>query len=121
MPFELRVALRYLTARRKQAFISLISAISVLGVIVGVMALMVALGLMTGLQRGIRSMILGATSHVSVFPVGGEGLEDYLGVAYTVRTLPGIVGSAPAVYGKGLLSGPACSPQVVTLKGILPD
>ena len=52
MPFELRIALRYLTARRKQAFISVISAISVLGVVVGVMALMVALGLMTGLQRG---------------------------------------------------------------------
>jgi len=44
MPFELRIALRYLTARRKQAFISVISAISVLGVVVGVMALMVALG-----------------------------------------------------------------------------
>src|SRR6185503_2058651 len=115
MPFELQVALRYLTARRKQAFISVISSISVLGVVVGVMALMVALGLMTGLQRGIRSMILGATSHVSVFPKGGEGMADYLQVAETVRTIPGVVGSAPAVYGKGLVSGPAGSPQVVTL------
>jgi lipoprotein-releasing system permease protein len=118
--FELRVALRYLTARRKQAFISLISAISVLGVIVGVMALMVALGLMTGLQRGIRTMILGATSHLGVYRAGNDGLEDYERVVEEVRSLPGVVGSAPAVYGKGLLSSPAGSPDVVTIKGIVP-
>jgi ABC-type lipoprotein release transport system permease subunit len=66
MPFELRIALRYLTARRKQAFISVISAISVLGVVVGVMALM-ALGLMTGLQRGVRSRSWARLPH-SIFP-----------------------------------------------------
>jgi len=119
MPFELRVALRYLTARRKQAFISLISAISVLGVVVGVMALMVALGLMTGLQRGIRSMILGATSHVTVYS-GAGGMEEYASVVEAVRTVPGVLGSAPAVYGKGLVSSTAGSPAVVTVKGIVP-
>jgi lipoprotein-releasing system permease protein len=120
MAFELKVAIRYLTARRKQAFISVISAISVLGVVVGVMALMVALGLMTGLQRGIRTMILGATSHVGVYRSGGDGVEDYDRVVEAVRTLPGVLGSAPAVYGKGLLSSPAGSPDVVTIKGIIP-
>ena len=121
MSFELRVAVRYLTARRKQAFISLISAISVLGVVVGVMALMVALGLMTGLQRGIRGMILGATAHVSVYRAGTEGMEDYGRVVETVRGVPGVLGSAPAVYGKGLLTAVAGSPQVITLKGIVPS
>ena len=120
MHFELKVAIRYLTARRKQAFISVISAISVLGVVVGVMALMVALGLMTGLQRGIRTMILGATSHVGVYRSGGDGVEDYDRVVEAVRTLPGVLGSAPAVYGKGLLSSPAGTPDVVTIKGIIP-
>jgi lipoprotein-releasing system permease protein len=120
MAFELKVAVRYLTARRKQAFISVISAISVLGVVVGVMALMVALGLMTGLQRGIRTMILGATSHVGVYRSGGDGVEDYDRVVEAVRTLPGVLGSAPAVYGKGLLSSPAGTPDVVTIKGIVP-
>jgi lipoprotein-releasing system permease protein len=120
MAFELQVALRYLTARRKQAFISLISAISVLGVVVGVMALMVALGLMTGLQRGIRGMILGATSHVSVYSAGSTGMEGYTSVVEAVRTVPGVRGSAPAVYGKGLVSSPAGSPAVVTIKGIVP-
>jgi lipoprotein-releasing system permease protein len=120
MAFELKVAIRYLTARRKQAFISVISAISVLGVVVGVMALMVALGLMTGLQRGIRTMILGATSHLGVYRSGGDGVEDYDRVVEAVRTLPGVLGSAPAVYGKGLLSSPAGTPDVVTIKGIVP-
>ena len=58
VPWELRVAVRYLTARRKQAFISLISGVAVVGVAVGVMAVLVALGLMTGLQSEIRTRIL---------------------------------------------------------------
>src|SRR3970282_1222999 len=101
MAFELKVALRYLTARRKQAFISVISAISVLGVVVGVMALFVALGLMTALQGEIRSKILGATPRLSVFRAGGGGIEEYLQVTAAVRQVPGVLGSAPAVYGKG--------------------
>ena len=75
MPFELFVALRYLLARRKQAFISLISLISMLGVAVGVMALLIALALMTGLQGELRDRILGSAAHVYVFKAGG--IEDY--------------------------------------------
>jgi lipoprotein-releasing system permease protein len=119
MPFELRIALRYLTARRKQAFISVISAISVLGVVVGVMALMVALGLMTGLQREIRSKILGATAHISIFRSGNEPFDNYREVVAKVRTVPHVLGSAPAVYGKGLMITAGGS-AVATLKGIVP-
>jgi lipoprotein-releasing system permease protein len=119
MPYELRIALRYLTAKRKQAFISVISFISVLGVVVGVMALMVALGLMTGLQAEIRTKILGTTSHVSVFRSGNEPFEDYRRVAEEVRKVPGVTGSAPTVYGKALLSTSG-GDAVATLKGIVP-
>jgi lipoprotein-releasing system permease protein len=119
MPFELQVALRYLTARRKQAFISVISSISVLGVVVGVMALMVALGLMTGLQREIRSRILGATAHISVFKSRSDGLHDYREVVERVRKAPRVQGAAPAFYGKGLLTSGTGS-AVATLKGIVP-
>ncbi|PYQ45401.1 MAG: permease [Acidobacteria bacterium] len=119
MPFELRIALRYLTARRKQAFISVISAISVLGVVVGVMALMVALGLMTGLQREIRSKILGATAHISIFRSGNEPFDNYRDVVAKVRTVPHVLGSAPTVYGKGLMITAGGS-AVATLKGIVP-
>ena len=66
LPFELFVALRYLLARRKQAFISLISLISILGVMVGVMALLIALALMTGLQGELRDRIVGSAAHVYV-------------------------------------------------------
>jgi len=119
MPFELQVALRYLTARRKQAFISVISSISVLGVVVGVMALMVALGLMTGLQREIRSRILGATAHLSVFKSRGDTFDDYRDVVERVRKAPRVQGAAPALYGKGLLTSGTAS-AVATLKGIVP-
>jgi lipoprotein-releasing system permease protein len=120
MPFELRIALRYLTAKRKQAFISVISAISVLGVVVGVMALMVALGLMTGLQGEIRHKILGATAHISIFRGGGEPFENHADVAEKVRTVPGVLGTAPALYGKVLLTS-AVGSAVATLKGIVPE
>ncbi len=120
LPFELRIALRYLTARRKQAFISLISAISTLGVVVGVMALLIALGLMTGLQSEIRSKILGATAHLSIFRSGRDPFEDYREVVDAVRKMPGVQGTAPALYGKGLLTSAAGS-AVATLKGIQPE
>src|SRR5438445_8215720 len=106
MPYELLIALRYLTAKRKQAFISIISAISVLGVVVGVMALMVALGLMTGLQREIRSKILGATAHVSIFRSGNDPFDNYRQVVEAARKVPRVLGAAPAVYGTALLTTP---------------
>jgi lipoprotein-releasing system permease protein len=119
MPFELQIALRYLTARRKQAFISLISAISVLGVTVGVMALMIALGLMTGLQGEIRSRILGATAHISIFRSQSSAFGNYREVAEAVRKIPHVEGCAPALYSKALLTS-ATSSAVATLKGIVP-
>ena len=119
MPWELRVAVRYLTARRKQAFISVISAVAVMGVAVGVMAVLIALGLMTGLQSEIRARILGATAHVSVFRTEGASYEDLLGAVETVRQVPGVVGAAPSVYGKALLTTPTGA-AAATLKGIVP-
>ena len=119
MPWELRVALRYLTARRKQAFISVISAVAVMGVAVGVMAVLIALGLMTGLQSEIRARILGATAHVSVFRTEGASYEDLLAAVDKVREVPGVVGTAPAVYGKALLTTPNGA-AAATLKGIVP-
>ncbi|MGE0454091.1 MAG: FtsX-like permease family protein [Vicinamibacteria bacterium] len=120
MPFELRIALRYLTARRKQAFISLISGISVVGVSVGVMALLIALGLMTGLQGELRSKILGTTAHLSIFRAGGGLFDDYDEVSRKLRGVPDVLGSAPAIYGKALLSS-AASSAVATVKGVKPS
>jgi lipoprotein-releasing system permease protein len=119
MTWELQVALRYLVAKRKQAFISLISGVAVLGVTIGVAAVLIALGLMTGLQSEIRARILGATAHVSVFRAMAEPLEDPQAVLRKVRGVPGVAGAAPALYGKALLTG-AGGAAVATLKGIVP-
>ena len=119
MTWELRVALRYLVAKRKQAFISLISGVAVLGVTIGVAAVLVALGLMTGLQSEIRARILGATAHVSVFRAGAEPLGEPEAVLRRVRGVPGVAGAAPALYGKALLTS-AGGAAVATLKGIVP-
>ncbi len=75
VPFELQIALRYLLAKRKQAFISVISLVSTLGVIVGVMAPVIALALMTGLQQEYRDRILGSNPHIFVWKA--SGITDY--------------------------------------------
>src|SRR6476469_10368468 len=102
MPFELHIALRYLLARRKQAFISVISLISTLGVAVGVAAVVIALALMTGLQQELRDRILGSNPHVYVSKVGG--IDDYQAEVARLRQTPHVVGAAPEVLGQGLIS-----------------
>ena len=102
LPFELHVALRYLLAKRKQAFISVISLISTLGVTVGVMALIIALALMTGLQQELRDRILGSNAHVYVFK--RSGIVDYHAEAAKLTALPHVLGAAPAIQGIGLLT-----------------
>jgi lipoprotein-releasing system permease protein len=117
LPFEIHIALRYLLARRKQAFISVISLVSTLGVIVGVMALVLALALMTGLQQELRNRILGATAHIFVWKHGG--ISDYQAESAALRTVPHVTGAAPAIIGKALIST-SRGEAFITLKGIDP-
>jgi lipoprotein-releasing system permease protein len=117
MPFEFFIALRYLLAKRKQAFISLISLISTLGVAVGVMALIVALGLMTGLQGELRDRILGSMAHVYVWHTGG--ITDYHEDVQKLEKVDSVIGAAPAIDDQALLtSGDAKA--FITVKGIDP-
>jgi lipoprotein-releasing system permease protein len=118
MSFSWFIAVRYLTARRKQAFISLISLVSILGVGVGVMALVIANALMTGVQGEMRDRIVGATAHINVYKTGGGGLLDVdAEVAKMMR--PGVAGAAPVVTGMGLLSVGGAR-AAVQIKGIDP-
>ncbi|MFQ5790047.1 MAG: ABC transporter permease, partial [Acidobacteriota bacterium] len=119
MPFELLIAVRYLLAKRKQVFISVISSISTLGVVVGVMTLLIALAIMTGFQGEVRSRILGAASHLSIYSVRYRALSDYRQVVESVEAVPGIEGAAPVLYGKALVSS-ATGSALVTLKGVEP-
>jgi lipoprotein-releasing system permease protein len=117
MPFELQIALRYLLAKRRQVFISVISLVSTLGVTVGVMALVIALAIMTGLQQEMRDRILGSTAHVYVWKNGG--IEDYRAEIARLKQVPGVVGGAPSIVGKALMSSPT-GQSFVTIKGIDP-
>jgi lipoprotein-releasing system permease protein len=119
MPFELLISLRYLLAKRKQVFISVISAISTLGVVVGVTILLIALAIMTGFQGELRARILGAASQLSVYSTQGRAIADYQRVVDVLSSLAGIEGASPALYGKALVSSVTGS-GLVTLKGIDP-
>jgi lipoprotein-releasing system permease protein len=119
LSFELFVAIRYLLARRKQAFISLISFISIIGVAVGVMALLIALALMTGLQGELRDRIVGSSAHVYVHRIGG--IDDPAAEIRKLLAVPRVTGAAPAVLGKGLVTSGADKEEVIELKGIVPD
>lgn len=110
MPFELHVALRYLTARRY-------SVVSVLGVGVGVMALVIALALMTGLQSELRDRILGATAHVFVWKQ--SGLADYASEVAALKKIPHVIGAAPAILGKAMITSQS-GEAFISLKGIDP-
>jgi lipoprotein-releasing system permease protein len=117
IPIDLSIALRYLLKRQGGGFLTVIATISVLGTAVGVMALFIALGLMTGLQGELKTRILGATAHVSVFKSRGAPFDDPTGVAARVARVPGVLGAAPSFYGKALVSSPS-SQSVATIKGI---
>ena len=117
MSFELFIALRYLFARRKQAFISLISLISMIGVCVGVMALVIALALMTGLQGELRDKILSSQAHIYVWKTGS--ITDYAPEVAKLRQVPGVVGAAPTIFGKALITA-GDSQAFISVKAIDP-
>jgi lipoprotein-releasing system permease protein len=117
MPFELFVALRYLLAKRKQAFISLISLISTAGVAVGVMALIIALALMTGLQGELRDRILGSMAHVYVWRTGG--ITDYHQDVERLQKVDGVIGAAPALDDQAMIINGDVQ-AFINLKGVDP-
>jgi lipoprotein-releasing system permease protein len=118
MPFELQIALRYLLAKRRQVFISVISLVSTIGVTVGVMALIIALALMTGLQNELRDRILGSSAHVYVWKP--SGLVDYRAEVAKMKEIPGVAGAAPAILGKALVTSDR-GEGFITVKGIDPE
>ncbi len=117
IPLDLAIALRYLLKRQGGGFLTVIATIAVLGIAVGVMALFIALGLMTGLQGEIRGRILGATAHVSVFKSRGELFDDPTGIAAKVGALQGVLGAALQIQIIGHLQK-APAPQLPVLRGV---
>ncbi len=117
VPYELQIALRYLLARRRQAFISIISFVSTLGVTVGVLALILAMAMMTGLQSELRDRILGSTAHAYVFKT--TGIQDYRAEIAELQKIPGVAGAAPALMGRAIAQSPSVD-TFINFKGIDP-
>jgi len=117
MGYERFIAGRYLTARRKQAFISVITVISTIGIAIGVAALIIAVALITGFQKDVQDKILGATSHLMISDVMGEGLDDYEAAAAKIRPMAGVTSVSPVAYGMVLLQG-SSKAQGAMLKGM---
>ncbi len=118
MRFELFVAARYLRAKRKQAVISVITVISILGVAAGVMALVVALAINNGFRSTLQRNLLGATAHISILEKEpGYGIQNWEPLAAKLAKLPHVTSASPSLYGSAFLSGPRQSSGCV-LKGI---
>ncbi len=103
MRYELFIGLRYLRAKRKEAFISLITIISMLGVMIGVMTLNIVLAVMTGFEEDLRDRILGFNPQVIVLSFNGT-ISDYDTVVQRIGKVPGVVAAAPFIYGQVMLS-----------------
>jgi lipoprotein-releasing system permease protein len=116
--FELFIARRYLRAKRKQVVISVITAISVIGVAAGVMALVIALAINNGFRSTLERNLLGLTAHVSIQEKTiGEGIEDWEQLSMRLARLPHVKTASPALYDVGFLSGPV-NGDGISIKGI---
>jgi lipoprotein-releasing system permease protein len=120
MRFELFVATRYLRAKRRQAFIGVITGISVLGVAAGVASLIIALAVNNGFRQDLQARLLGSTSHISLLRVESDGISDWRPLLESLSKQPHVMAAAPAIYEQVLISrGPRARGAVI--KGMLPQ
>ncbi len=119
MRFELFIASRYLRAKRRQALVGVITAISIIGVAAGVAALIIALAITNGMRRDLQQRLLGSTAHVELMRVASDGIEDWRALTDRLRHLPHVTAAAPALYGQVLISRGARSGGAL-IKGVLP-
>ena len=117
MRFELFIARRYLFARKGQAFISVISWLSVAGVALGVAALIIAMGVMSGFTTDLRDKIIGVTAHVILFSV--NNLDENPELIKQIDATPGVVGSTPFIYSELMISS-ASGVKGIVLRGVDP-
>ncbi|UCE83241.1 MAG: lipoprotein-releasing ABC transporter permease subunit [Deltaproteobacteria bacterium] len=119
MSYELFIGLRYLKAKRKQTFVSLITLISIAGVMVGVTALIVVLAVMNGFKEDLREKILGVTSHVVISRFDGN-IADYQQVNLQVEQVKGVTAATPFIYTQVMISSRQSISGAV-LRGIDPE
>ena len=119
MRFELFIATRYLRAKRRQAFIGIITGISIVGVAAGVASLIVALAINNGFRQDLQERLIGSTSHISLLRVADDGIKDWPPLLDRLAKQPHVVAAAPAIFEQVLISrGPRARGAV--LKGMIP-
>src|SRR5271157_4776383 len=119
MRFELFIASRYLRAKRRQAFIGIITAISIAGVTAGVASLVIALAINNGFRQDLQQRLLGSTSHISLLRIADDGIKDWPALMDRLAKRPHVVAAAPAIFEQVLISrGPRARGAV--LKGMIP-
>ena len=119
MMFELFVSMRYLMAKRKQAFFSIITVISIISVTIGVMALITVLGVMSGFENDLKEKILGTNAHIRIFKID-KGIENYHDISSRIAKVQGVMATTPFVYSEAMISSEAAVSGVVLL-GINPE
>jgi len=117
MQYELFIALRYLRARRRQAAVSVITAIAVAGITLGVAALVIAQALITGFRADVQDKILRGTAHINLLKRDGGGVENYRELVERVRSAPGVTEASATIYAEVLLSAQGHQEPAV-LKGV---
>ncbi|MGD9738658.1 MAG: lipoprotein-releasing ABC transporter permease subunit [Bauldia sp.] len=115
--FEWLIALRYLRARRRETFISIISVISLIGITLGVATLIIVLSVMNGFRAELIDRILGINGHIVVEPIGSD-LTDYDTVAQRIAAVPGVVAAVPLVEGQVLATGPNGAGTGALIRGV---
>lgn len=119
MRFEFFIASRYLRAKRRQAFIGIITGISIVGVAAGVASLIVALAINNGFRQDLQERLIGSTSHISLLRIADDGIKDWPPLIERLSKQPHVVAAAPAIFEQVLISrGPRARGAV--LKGMIP-
>src|SRR5580704_1762661 len=120
MRFELFIATRYLRAKRRQAFIGIITGISIAGVAAGVASLIVALAINNGFRQDLQDRLIGSSSHISLLRIADDGITDWPPLLDRLSKQPHVVAAAPAIFEQVLISrGPRARGAV--LKGMVPS
>jgi len=117
--FELFIAARYLRAKRRQAVVGVITAISVIGVAAGVASLIIALAITNGMRRDLQERLLGSTAHVQLMRVAADGIRDWRPLLERLRRVPHVRAAAPGLYGQVLISRGARSGGAL-VEGVIP-
>src|SRR5277367_5651399 len=119
MRFEFFIAARYLRAKRRQAVVGVITAISVAGVAVGVASLIIALAITNGMRRDLQERLLSSTAHVELMRVQDDGMHDWRELTARLAHLPHVTAAAPGLYEPVLIArGPRSGGAMI--KGIIP-